>query len=125
MSRSPDDLIPEAREKCLAWMGLCEKKGLRVQITETYRPQERQDELFAQGRTTPGRIVTWTRNSRHTLRKAWDFVVLNEDGSANWEYSAYKAPAGVATIVGCEAGYYWSKPDACHVQLFDKKREGK
>lgn len=121
MKRSPDDLIPEAREKCLAWKALCEKKGIRVTITETYRPQERQDELWAQGRTRPGRIVTWTRNSRHTLRKAWDFVVLNEDGSANWEVEAYRAPAELAVIVGCEAGYYWSKQDCPHIQLFDKK----
>ena len=119
--RSPDDLIPEAREKCLAWKAACDAKGLRVRITETYRPQERQDELFAQGRTTPGRICTWTRNSKHTLRRAWDFVVLNEDGSANWNEEAYKAPAEVATSVGCEAGYYWRKQDCPHIQLFDKK----
>lgn len=120
MTRSPDDLIPEAREKCLAWKSLCEKKGLRVKITETYRPQERQDELFAQGRTAPGRIVTWTKASKHTLRRAFDFVVINEDGSLNWNEEMYKAPAEVATICGLDAGYYWRKQDCPHIQLFDK-----
>lgn len=34
-------------------------------IIEGYRTRERQAELYAQGRTTPGPIVTWTLNSRH------------------------------------------------------------
>ena len=121
MSRSPEDLTPEAREKCLAWKAKCIEGGLLVRITETYRSQARQNELFAQGRTTPGRIVTWTRNSRHTQRKAWDFAVLNKDGTLNWEYEAYRKPAEMAVILGLEAGFYWQKPDAPHIQLLDEQ----
>lgn len=119
-SRSLDDLIPEAKEKCQRWLSLCEAKGLRVRITQTYRSQEEQDHLYEQGRTLPGRIVTWTRNSKHTSRRAWDFVVINEDGSLNWDEAAYKTPAELATVCGCEAGYYWRKQDCPHIQLFDK-----
>ncbi|MFN3522289.1 MAG: M15 family metallopeptidase [Phenylobacterium sp.] len=34
-------------------------------VIEGVRTRERQLELYAQGRTKPGKIVTWTRNSRH------------------------------------------------------------
>lgn len=36
-------------------------------VVEGVRSQQRQLELYAQGRTKPGRIVTWTKNSRHFL----------------------------------------------------------
>lgn len=34
-------------------------------VLEGVRTQQRQLELWAQGRTTPGDIVTWTKTSRH------------------------------------------------------------
>jgi peptidoglycan L-alanyl-D-glutamate endopeptidase CwlK len=34
-------------------------------VLEGVRTPERQKQLYAQGRTTPGKIVTWTLNSRH------------------------------------------------------------
>ena len=34
-------------------------------ITEGVRTPERQRELYAQGRTAPGKVVTWTLNSNH------------------------------------------------------------
>ncbi|WP_369595649.1 M15 family metallopeptidase [Lysinibacillus pakistanensis] len=44
-------------------------------ITETYRSQERQKYLYAQGRTRPGQIVTWTLSSNHKSRLAWDIAI--------------------------------------------------
>ena len=52
------------------------------------RSQARQDALFAQGRTTPGAIVTWTKNSKHGKGLAADLVV---DGS-------WQNPAGYAQL---------------------------
>jgi uncharacterized protein YcbK (DUF882 family) len=54
--------------------------GHDVSIVETARSQERQNELYEQGRTRPGAVVTWTRDSAHTRGDAVDVVV---DGS--WE----------------------------------------
>lgn len=34
-------------------------------VTQGNRTQAEQDALYAQGRTKPGKKVTWTRNSRH------------------------------------------------------------
>jgi lysozyme family protein len=51
----------------------CKQKGINIKILETYRTQERQNKLYAQGRTTPGPIVTKTLHSKHTERVALDF----------------------------------------------------
>lgn len=37
-------------------------------VLEGVRTLKRQSELYAQGRTAPGQIVTWTMNSRHFLQ---------------------------------------------------------
>jgi hypothetical protein len=49
--------------------------GHQVQVVETRRSQERQDALYAQGRTAPGEIVTWTRESKHSTGHAADLQV--------------------------------------------------
>ena len=43
-------------------------------VMEGVRTLERQRELYAQGRTTPGKIVTWTMKSKHIEGKAVDLV---------------------------------------------------
>lgn len=43
-------------------------------VLEGVRTLERQRELYAQGRTAPGKIVTWTMKSRHIEGKAVDLV---------------------------------------------------
>ena len=42
---------------------------------ETHRSQARQLDLYAQGRTEPGPIVTWTQHSAHTEGRAVDVIV--------------------------------------------------
>ncbi len=53
--------------------------GHPVRVVETYRPQERQDELYAKGRTAPGERVTWTLNSRHTEGRAVDLAFMGPE----------------------------------------------
>ena len=43
-------------------------------VIEGLRSPERQAELYAQGRTKPGQIVTWTMDSPHLHGKAVDLV---------------------------------------------------
>ncbi len=54
--------------------------GHDVHVVETARSQERQDYLYEQGRTRPGAVVTWTRDSAHSQGTAVDVRV---DGSWN------------------------------------------
>lgn len=92
-----------------------------------------QDELYAQGRTKPGNIVTNARggDSLHNYGLAADYVLdgmpdkpgtqwsweiksdLNQDGANDWLQMAQ-----IAQNCGMEAGYFWKKfPDAPHVQM--------
>lgn len=69
-------LLPVAQMACKLLFQECYKVGIRnIFITETYRSQERQNYLYAQGRTRPGAIVTWTLDSKHKSRLAWDIAV--------------------------------------------------
>ncbi|MFB7158031.1 M15 family metallopeptidase [Lysinibacillus sp. NPDC056232] len=69
-------LLPAAQLACRLLFQECYKAGIRnVFITETYRSQERQNYLYAQGRTRPGQVVTWTLKSNHSSRLAWDIAV--------------------------------------------------
>lgn len=70
------ELLPAAQTACRLLFQECYKAGIKnIFITETYRSQERQKYLYAQGRTRPGQIVTWTLNSNHKSRLAWDIAV--------------------------------------------------
>jgi peptidoglycan L-alanyl-D-glutamate endopeptidase CwlK len=84
-----------------------------------------QDALYAQGRTTPGKIVTNAPggSSFHNFGLAVDLV---EDGDANnagiqWSWANnvnYLKIGDLATQVGLEWGGFWkSMKDYPHVQL--------
>ena len=84
--------------------------GRAVTVVETVRSQARQDALFAQGRTAPGAIVTWTKNSKHGKGLAADLVV---DGS--WQNPAgYAELAAVARQEGLRT---LGSRDPGHVEL--------
>lgn len=64
-SRRIDALHPSLQPAATSLLLACEANGIDVLVTCTYRSQAEQDELYAQGRTKPGRIVTWTLHSKH------------------------------------------------------------
>lgn len=74
-------------------------EGQDFVVTETFRSQERQDELWAQGRTKPGRKVTWTRKSKHTEGRAFDFA-MRVGGKISWRAEDYKIAGEIGTSVG-------------------------
>lgn len=81
-----------------------------VEVVETVRSQSRQETLYAQGRTAPGPVVTWTRSSAHLTGYAADVVV---GGS----YDNPRAYARLATIAQ-EEGLRTLRPrDPGHVEL--------
>lgn len=61
--------------------------GLPI-ITECYRSPERQDELFKQGRSKPGPVVTYKLGGESNHNKvptpALDVAFLLVDGSVSW-----------------------------------------
>jgi len=54
-----------------------------VLVVEGVRTKARQAELYAQGRTKPGEIVTWTLQSKHIEGRAVDLAPLI-GGSIDW-----------------------------------------
>jgi len=116
--------------------------GINPLIVETYRPQERQNYLYCQGRTvaectTKGinsafaqaycnphiGKVTWTLNSVHKSRKAVDIVpqrVINGKMTAIWDSKDPQTRIIIRTMekYGFEAGANWTtSPDSPHFQV--------
>ena len=119
------ELTPTAQKACGLFLQRCKEMGLSVYITETYRPQERQDELYAQGRTKPGKVVTWTKNSRHKSRRAWDICKLT-GGKADYSDAAFfKACGNVAKELDITWGGNWKTPDMPHFEIAETWTEPK
>lgn len=137
-----DSLLPVVaelarRHQLNCWL----RHGIQLRITETYRSQDRQALLYAQGRKLadlgssvlavvarnapewlsieqcPGDVVTWTLKSKHSSRKAYDTVPIVE-GHAVWDEDALWNPIGQeGEALGLEWGGRWNKPDKPHFQL--------
>ncbi|RJP59027.1 MAG: M15 family peptidase [Deltaproteobacteria bacterium] len=75
-SRKIEDCVPELQEKYWLFKEKMAEAGVPFMLTCTYRSQEEQNNLYAQGRTKPGQVVTWTKRSRHIDRKAFDIAIL-------------------------------------------------
>ena len=118
-SRKVEDLHPKVAELCRKFINACDKEGINVLITSTYRDHESQDALFAQGRTTPGRKVTNARagSSWHNWRCAFDFVPI-VNGKAMWEdHRTFMRCGEIAESVGLEwAGRWKSFAEMAHCQ---------
>jgi len=71
MSRSLNDLHPAVQPMAAEFLNNCKAAGIDLLITCTWRSAAEQDALYAQGRTTPGRIVTRAKAGQswhnHTL----------------------------------------------------------
>lgn len=109
-------LAKNAQEACRAFLDECEAAGLKVRITETYRSQKRQNELYEQGRTKPGNVVTWTKNSRHTSRRAWD-ICQNIKGREYSDISFFDRCGKIAEGLDIIWGGRWKTPDRPHFEV--------
>lgn len=76
MSRLITDLLPQVKDKCVAFLAACEQAGYKMCVTQTLRTYAEQDAIYAQGRTKPGKIVTHAKGgeSWHNFGRAFDAV---------------------------------------------------
>lgn len=112
--RDINELTPLAQTACRLFMAKCREAGLDIFITETYRPQSRQNELWEQGRTKPGKIVTWTMHSRHTSRRAWDIAC---NGCILYDIDTLNKAGAIAKSLGITWGGDWTTPDKPHFEI--------
>ena len=102
------ELLPGAQTACRLLFQECFKVGIKnIFITETYRSLERQKYLYAQGRTRPGQIVTWTLNSNHKSRLAWDIAV--GPPQSLYDVTTLSRVGAIAKKLGIEWGGTWTK----------------
>lgn len=118
-SRDVNDLHPHVKALAVAFLAKCKAAGIDVIITSTYRDFESQNALFAQGRTTAGRIVTNARagQSYHNFRVAFDFCPI-VNGKAEWnDIGLYTRIGEIGESLGLEwAGRWKTFREYAHLQ---------
>lgn len=73
-------------------------------VVEGLRSKERQAELYAQGRTKPGKVVTWTLQSKHIDGRAVDLAPMI-NGAIDWsDTKKFDAIAKAMQDAGKELG---------------------
>ncbi|KQW36764.1 M15 family metallopeptidase [Rhizobacter sp. Root404] len=142
-TRDTSLLDPELKRLCEAFLSECKLAGLDIRVTQTHRSAEYQNSLFAQGRTqaqldakgirakarpdlpqvtkaTAGNSPhEWTKNGQPWAR-AFDIVVINPDGKANWDAATkpWKTAGAIGVKLGLDWGGAWTGfQDPPHFQL--------
>jgi len=76
MNSDPERLVPEFRHRIDRVISRMESEyGHEVKLVEGYRSPDRQRAIYAQGRTQPGPVATWTQESLHSQGRAADLIV--------------------------------------------------
>jgi len=113
-------LHPKLRGIASKFINEVEKKlGIRLRITDGLRTFAEQDRLYAQGRTTAGKIVTKAKGgqSYHNYGLAFD-CYLTEGGKVTFKKAINSEIAKVGKDLGLEWGGDWkSFKDMPHFQL--------
>jgi peptidoglycan L-alanyl-D-glutamate endopeptidase CwlK len=109
-SRNLNELIPIVQAMAHKFLSACTDAGIDVLITSTYRDNESQNALYAQGRTTPGKFITNAKGgeSMHNYRCAFDFVPMIY-GKAVWDdIDLFRKCGEIAEKVGLDWSGKWS-----------------
>lgn len=94
-------------------------QGIHVKVISGHRTYKEQNELYAQGRSKPGLIVTKAKGgqSNHNFATAFDVGIFSADGKKYIEESnAYDEVGKIGEALGLEWGGSWKFYDAPHFQ---------
>lgn len=96
-------LVPVVEEMKQQLITIMAAVGHPIRVTDAYRSCEEQNKLYAQGRTTPGNIVTNAKcgESLHNYRCAFD-VAFEVGGSVTWD-----GPWDMCGEIGKALGFEW------------------
>lgn len=97
-------LHPKVQQVAKEFLSRCKKSGLGVRIIDGLRTYAQQAELYAKGRTTPGKIVTKSGpgQSMHNFGLAWDIGIFVDN-----KYLDESAQYAAAGAIGKEMGITW------------------
>lgn len=128
-SKRLEDLHPDLEPLCREFLAQCAHAGLNVKILMTHRTPEEQNNLYAQGRTAPGRIVTSLKGSQskhcfmldgQPAAKAFDFGVFDNSGRyiSDGAHPRYTEAGEIGEGLGLKWGGRWKRPfDPSHLEL--------
>lgn len=122
--RRIEALHPDLQPLAIKLLHAAAAAGMPILITETLRSRERQAELYAQGRTAPGKIVTRARpgESRHETGRAFDVAFHGADGRPTWD-GPWEDLGALAESIGLAWGGRWKRPDRPHIELPEAQPE--
>jgi len=104
-----NDLDPKVVQPARNFINNTElQTGNQLRVTQGYRSNEEQNRLYAQGRTTPGPIITNAKEgqSAHNYGIAIDVVIMR-DGSPDWSTPISPEIANYGTDQGFDWGGNW------------------
>ena len=116
IDRDLNKLAPFFRSLLEVALSECWELGFQIKVFEAFRTPERQDFLFEQGRTRPGKIITKAKSWRswHQYGLAVD-LVFQKNGVWTWDKDFdYDKPASILK----EYGFEWLYPfEQSHFQI--------
>lgn len=114
-------LHPKVKPIARALVNEMMRRGVKIVVTSGTRTYEEQNELYAQGRTKPGKVVTNARGgySWHNFGIAFDITIFNGSQPV-WESPKYKDVGEAGKKLGLEWGGDWRFKDEPHFQYNPK-----
>ncbi|MFB4168055.1 M15 family metallopeptidase [Virgibacillus sp. JSM 102003] len=128
-SPPPEELDPVVAAKTNQLLKKSAQQDINVVITEKIRSIKRQNDLYEQGRSSDGDVVTYAKGgeSYHNYGLAVDFALRNNNGEIIWDINYdgnnngkadWFEVADIAKQLGFEWGGDWSKfKDYPHLQM--------
>lgn len=109
--RDIKELKPELQPLVAEFLKRAVTGGWHADLTETYRSQARQLELYKAGKT-PAKVSTY-----HNWRLAFDIAMFkNGRKQVSWDFKLYEKVAPIAEKQGWTWGGRWKVKDGCHFQ---------
>jgi hypothetical protein len=108
-------LEPGFRLRLESFIADAGKAGHKLQYMETFRSQKRQEKLYAQGRTAPGKRVTQLKKvGVHGYGLAADIGLLGAKGEIDWTDEHYAFFTALCVKHHLISGINWGTPKLKH-----------
>ena len=117
INRSINLLFPPFYRLVQTGLDACQvATGKKFAIFEGYRSAERQDELYRQGRTMKGPVVTHAKGGQswHQYGLAVDIAILEKNGGWSWDFN----PRMIAQYMSITQLKWGGTQDGCHYEMY-------